>query len=161
MNNETAPFPYTDCRKRYHTLAYDNMLRFGRRMQKAVVDAGFTCPHMAAGGCTFCADGSGAFADSGLSVRQQIERERRRIRKKWPDAGLIAYFQAHTNTFAPVERLRALYDPVAALADVEGISIATRPDCLPPPVVGLLARLNREKPIWVELWLQTIHEKTA
>ena len=157
----SSPFLYTDDNKRYHTLAYDNRRRFGRRVQKAVVDAGFSCPHMDSGGCVFCADGSGSFADSRLTVREQIARERLRIRQKWPDAGILVYFQAHTNTFAPLEQLRALYGMAADMEEVEGISIATRPDCLPPATVAYLSELARRIPLTVELGLQTIHDGTA
>ena len=163
MQAEKAPVPfaYTDDNKRYHTLAYDNRRRFGRRMQKAVVDAGFACPHSEKGGCTFCAEGSGAVAAGGLPVAEQIRREGERIHRKYPQAGIVVYFQAHTNTFAPLERLRALYDPVAAMPEVAGISIATRPDCLPPETVDYLAELAAKTALTVELGLQTMRDDTA
>ena len=156
-----SPFLYTDDNKRYHTLAYDNRRRFGRRVEKAAVDAGFSCPHMDGGGCTFCAEGSGAFTSSGLPVTEQLEKEEVRIHAKRPDAGIIAYFQVHTNTYAPVEALRALYDPVAAMPRVAGISIATRPDCLPPETLEYLGELAGRIPLTVELGLQTMREDTA
>ncbi len=142
--------------------------RFGRKLYRVAINGGFTCPNrdgtLGDRGCIFCSgSGSGDFAeDAGFSVREQIERGKARIRSKLPEnGGLIAYFQAFTNTYGPVERLRELYFAAADHPEVEVVSIATRPDCLPPEVISLLEEVNRIRPVWVELGLQTIHEKTA
>lgn len=140
---------------------------FGQKVYKIALDGGFTCPNrdgtLGTRGCIFCSgSGSGDFAESRtLSVTEQITRGKKRIEQKCHDGKYIAYFQAFTNTYAPAERLRALYEEAMSCPDVVALSIATRPDCLPQEVVALLAKLNKEKPVWVELGLQTIHEKTA
>ena len=143
--------------------------QYGTKVYKIALNGGFTCPNRdgtkGTGGCIFCSgSGSGDFAESpGLSVTEQIEEGKRRVEAKMPKDGgkYIAYFQAFTNTYAPVERLRALFTEAIRHPDVVILSIATRPDCLPPDVIALLAELSRIKPVWVELGLQTIHEKTA
>lgn len=140
---------------------------FGQKVYKIALDGGFTCPNrdgtLGTRGCIFCSGaGSGDFAESStLSVTEQLERGKKRIEQKYRDGKYIAYFQAFTNTYAPVERLKALYEEAMSCPDVVALSIATRPDCLPDEVVALLTKLNQEKPVWVELGLQTIHEKTA
>lgn len=140
---------------------------FGEKVYKIALDGGFTCPNRDAtagtGGCIFCSgEGSGDFAQSrSLSVTEQLARGKKRIAQKYRGAKYIAYFQAFTNTYAPVERLRALYEEAMADPEVVAVSIATRPDCLPDEVIALLEQLNIRKPVWVELGLQTIHEKTA
>ena len=142
---------------------------YGRKIYKVSINAGFTCPNrdgtLGNRGCIFCsAGGSGDFAeDSALSITEQIEQGKKRIAAKLPDKdyGLIAYFQAFTNTYAPIEKLEKVYMEAAAHPEVEIISIATRPDCLGEEVLNLLGRVNEIKPVWVELGLQTIHEKTA
>lgn len=141
--------------------------RFGQKVYKIAVDAGFTCPNrdgtLDTRGCIFCSGaGSGEFAPgAGLSVTEQLRRGRRLLEGKIKDGRYIAYFQAFTNTYGPVDRLWALYEEAMAAPDIVAISIATRPDCLPQPVVELLAELNKRKPVWVELGLQTIHAHTA
>ena len=143
--------------------------QYGTKVYKIALNGGFTCPNRdgtkGTGGCIFCSgSGSGDFAESpGLSVTEQIEEGKRRVEAKMPKEGgkYIAYFQAFTNTYAPVERLKALFTEAIRHPDVVILSIATRPDCLPPDVIALLAELSRIKPVWVELGLQTIHEKTA
>ena len=143
--------------------------RYGKKIYKVSIDAGFTCPNrdgtLDTRGCIFCsAGGSGDFAeDSKLSITEQIEKGKKRIASKLPDGdyGLIAYFQAFTNTYAPIEKLEKVFMEAAAHPEVEIISIATRPDCLGEDVLNLLRRINEIKPVWVELGLQTIHEKTA
>jgi len=140
---------------------------FGQKVYKIALDGGFTCPNrdgtLGTRGCIFCSGaGSGDFAQSRtLSVTEQLERGKERIAKKCRDGKYIAYFQAFTNTYAPPERLRVLYEEAMSYPDVVAVSIATRPDCLPDEVVALLTELNQKKPVWVELGLQTIHEKTA
>ena len=151
--------------------------RFGQKIYKISIDGGFTCPNrdgtLGNRGCIFCsAGGSGDFAeDRNLSVTEQIERGKNRVEAKMPknlegsENGsahkYIAYFQAFTNTYAPLERLSALYTEAIAHPDIVAISIGTRPDCLSEDVIELLGELNRIKPVWVELGLQTIHEKSA
>ena len=138
---------------------------FGCKVYKLSVDAGFTCPNrdgtLGTGGCIFCSGaGAGEFAERGESVTQQLERAKARVAAKNKDGKYIAYFQAFTNTYASVEKLEKLYREAMAAQDVVGLSIGTRPDCLGPEVVDLLDRLNREKPVWVELGLQTVHDAT-
>lgn len=140
--------------------------RFGCKVYKLSVDAGFTCPTrdgtLGHGGCIFCsAKGSGEFAATGDDLRQQLEQAKTRVRFKAGQGKYIAYFQAFTNTYAPVEHLRALYAAAMEPEDIVGLAIGTRPDCLPREVVELLAELNKIKPISVELGLQTIHDSTA
>ena len=130
------------------------------------MDGGFTCPNrdgtLGSRGCSFCLGGSGSFAEEKCSsVTEQIERAKRRVEKKNPSGRYIAYFQSYTGTYAPAERLNALFGEAIAHPDIAAISVGTRPDCLPPEVIELLVRLNKIKPVWVEFGLQTIHEKTA
>ena len=140
--------------------------RFGRKIYKISISGGFTCPNrdgtLDTRGCIFCsAGGSGDFAeDKNLSITEQIDLGKRRVAAKMPE-GYIAYFQAFTNTYAPVERLRALYSEAIEHPCIVAVSIGTRPDCLSEEVLDLIAELNLLKPIWVELGLQTIHEKSA
>lgn len=139
--------------------------RFGCKVYKLSLDGGFTCPNrdgtLGTGGCIFC-DGSGAFAEAcQTTVTQQLEDAKTRVRKKVKDGKFLAYFQAFTNTYAPVERLRQLYEEAMAPEDIVGLAIGTRPDCLGEDVVALLQELNRKKPIFVELGLQTVHEETV
>ena len=141
--------------------------RFGGKVYKIALDGGFTCPvrdgRLDTRGCIFCsAGGSGEFAeDRSLSITEQIERGKKRVEKKIRGGKYIAYFQAYTGTYAPVERLRALFAEAIRHPDVAVLSVATRPDCLPEEVLDLLEELSRIKPVWVELGLQTIHERTA
>lgn len=155
-------FRYSDDGSRYHTLKYHNMHTWGRPVYKAVVDAGFTCPNIDGscgyGGCIYCSGGSGYFTSPGLSVKQQIICETNRIREKHPGAGVIAYFQAHTNTYGSMERLREVYGQ-ALECDICGISTATRADCIDGERAGFLASLP--VPVTVELGLQTAHDSTA
>ena len=141
--------------------------RFGCKVYKISINGGFTCPNrdgtLGTGGCIFCsAGGSGDFAESPeLSITQQIENGKKRVRKKIKNGKYIAYFQAFTNTYAPVEILRKKFTEAIDHPDIVMISVATRPDCLPDEVVDLLKDLNEIKPVSVELGLQTIHEKSA
>ena len=145
--------------------------RFGCKVYKVSINAGFTCPNrdgtIDTRGCIFCSGyGSGDFAeDASLSVAEQIERGKRRVENKMPknisERKYIAYFQAFTNTYAEVSILRSIYMEAITHPDVIAVSIGTRPDCLPDEVLDLLEELNQIKPVWVELGLQTIHEKSA
>lgn len=140
---------------------------FGEKVYKIALDGGFTCPNrdgtLGTKGCIFCSgQGSGDFAQNrSLTITQQLARGKERIAQKYHGAKYIAYFQAFTNTYAPVGRLRALYEEAMSDPEVAAVSVATRPDCLPDEAVALLGELNQRKPVWVELGLQTIHEKTA
>ena len=143
----------------YNTIGNYMKTRFGCKVIKLSLDAGFTCPNRdgtkGTGGCIFCsAEGSGDFASD-------IPGQIRLLSKKWPSGKYIAYFQSHTNTYAPIEVLREKYEQALAYPDVIGIAIATRPDCLSPEILALLSELNQKTFLWVELGLQTIHEDTA
>ena len=141
--------------------------QFGEKLYKLSLNGGMTCPTrdgtLGVRGCIFCsAGGSGDFApDARLSIPDQIEEAKARVAGKYRGSRYIAYFQAYTNTYAPVERLRELFTPVVEREDIAVLSVATRPDCLPGKVLDLLGELNRRKPVWVELGLQTIHPDTA
>lgn len=140
---------------------------FGQKVYKIALDGGFTCPNrdgtLGRRGCIFCSGtGSGEFAGrSEDSITVQIEKGKEKVRGKAKNGKYIAYFQAFTGTYAPVEKLRKLYEEAISHPDVVALSIATRPDCLPNEVMALLQEMNRRKPVWVELGLQTIHERTA
>lgn len=141
--------------------------RFGCKVYKLSLDAGFTCPNrdgnLGTDGCIFCSpSGGGEFAEGGCdSVAQQLERAKARVRSKIPDGKFLAYFQAFTNTYAPVQLLERLYEEAIAPEDVVGLAIGTRPDCLPPQTVALLGKINDRKPVFVELGLQTVNPKTV
>ncbi len=158
------PFPHSTDNKRYHTLYYHNKQKFGHRVYKAVLDGGFTCPNLDGtkghGGCAFCDGGSGAFTKP-LPLTNQLDFEMERIRRRIPDARAIAYFQVHTNTYAPLSRLRELYETALSHPGICGISIGTRPDCLPDEVLAYLADLNCRTYLTVELGIQTVHDRTA
>lgn len=153
--------------KPYHSLDYELKRRFGEKVYRLSLNGGMTCPNrdgrIGYGGCIFCsAGGSGEFAaDPSLSIRQQIDAAKKLLEKKRSARRYIAYFQAYTNTYAPVSYLEAIFTEAISCPEIVLLSIATRPDCLEPPVVDLLSRLNLKKPVWVELGLQTIHEDTA
>ena len=139
--------------------------RFGCKVYKLSLDGGFTCPNrdgtLGTGGCIFC-DGSGAFAaPCRQSITQQLDDAKASVRKKIKSGKFLAYFQAFTNTYAPVEHLRQLYEEAIAPEDIVGLSVGTRPDCLGEDVVALLRELNEHKPVFVELGLQTVHDETA
>ncbi len=152
---------------RYYSL--NNYLRdtFGEKVYKISINAGFTCPNrdgtLGTRGCIFCSKGgSGDFAESpDMTVTEQIEAGKKRVENKIKNGKYIAYFQAFTNTYAPVEVLREKYLEAVEHPDIVAISIATRPDCLGEEVLELLDEINKTKPVFIELGLQTIHEKTA
>lgn len=161
------PIPLFWGDKRYHTWNHHLRSHFGHKVFKVPLDGGFTCPNrdgtVAAGGCTFCSPrGSGDFAgDRRQDLVKQFHTVRDRMHQKWPKAKYIGYFQAFSNTYAPVDVLRPMYEVILEQPDVVGLSIATRPDCLPDDVVELLAELNQRTYLWVELGLQTIHDSTS
>ncbi len=152
---------------RYNSLNNYLKNKFGKKVYKLALDGGFTCPNrdgtIGSRGCIFCsAKGSGDFTpDSYLSVTEQIEKAKERVKAKTKDNKYIAYFQAYTNTYASVEVLREKFTEAINHKDIEVLSIATRPDCISDEVVELLKELNRIKPVWVELGLQTIKESTV
>lgn len=150
----------------YRSLNAELLEKFGEKLYKLALDGGFTCPNrdgtFGSRGCIFCLGGSGAFAEKPReSVTEQIERAKARVEKKNPGGKYIAYFQSYTNTYGSPEKLERLFTEAISHPDVAALSVGTRPDCLPKETVELLSRLNRIKPVWVELGLQTVHEKTA
>ncbi|MDJ1111596.1 MULTISPECIES: TIGR01212 family radical SAM protein [Staphylococcaceae] len=161
------PFKYAFDEKRYHTWNYHLRNKFGKKIFKVALEGGFDCPNrdgtVAFGGCTFCsAAGSGDFAGDRVDpIPVQFEKIKNKMHEKWQDGEYIAYFQAFTNTHAPLEVLKEKYEAALAIPGVVGLSIATRPDCLPDDVVEYLAELNERTYLWVELGLQTVHEKTS
>lgn len=141
--------------------------KFGQKVYKISLDGGFTCPNRdgktGTRGCIFCSKGgSGDFAESReMSITEQIENGKKRVEKKIKSGKYIAYFQAFTNTYAPVEILRQKYEEAINHPNIVALSIATRPDCLGDDVLRLLDEMNKIKPVFVELGLQTIHQKSA
>ena len=164
---ETNPFPYSDTNKRYYTYDYYLRRTFGGKCAKLPLDAGFTCPNIdgrcARGGCIYCSDrGSGDFAPkASLSVTEQIREQKELFARKWDVSRCIAYFQAHTNTYAPLSVLKEKYEEALAGEGVVGLNIATRADCLPPDVVAYLAELAERTVLTVELGLQSSSDATA
>ena len=159
------PFPYSTDNKRYRSLSYENRL-LRKKVFKAVIDAGFSCPNIdgtkSEGGCIFCDGGSGYFtADAVVPIDDQISEELNRIRRKTPDAEAIAYFQAHSNTYATVSKLRETFETALEHEGICGISIATRADCLSDDVLDYLSDLNLRTHLKVELGLQTVFDDTA
>ena len=160
-------FKYSDDNKRYHTWNYHLRHKFGGKVFKVALNAGFTCPNIdgtkGTGGCTYCSSlGSGDFAgDAQQTILEQFNEVKTKMHQKWPEAKYIPYFQAHTNTYAPAEVLRAKFEPVLAQENVVGISIATRADCLNPDALEYLSELNERTYLIVELGLQSIFDKTG
>lgn len=153
--------------KPYRSLDYMLRERFGEKVYKVTLNGGMSCPNrdgtLGTRGCIFCSEGgSGDFAaDVSLSVTEQIESQIALLSAKRPSQKYIAYFQAYTNTYAPVEYLRKIFKEAMSHPGIVALSVGTRPDCLGEEVLDLLEELNRIKPVWIELGLQTIHEKTA
>ena len=146
--------------------------RFGTKVYKLSLSSGCTCPNrdgtIGYGGCTFCSEGgSGEFAAPFLPVREQIRQAKQKVDPKFPksippsERRYIAYFQSFTNTYGDPERLRCLYEEAARQPEIAALSIGTRPDCLPEEILDMLTQINETKPVWIELGLQTIHERTA
>lgn len=152
--------------KRYHSLDYHFKEVFGEKVYRLSLNGGMTCPnrdgHLSTGGCIFCsAGGSGDFAASAaLSITAQIEDAKQRIAGKTNCKRFMAYFQAYTNTYAPTDYLRNIFMEALEHPDIAALSIATRCDCLSTDILDLLEELNQIKPVWVEIGLQTIHEKS-
>lgn len=161
------PFPYSNTNKRYYTLDYFYKQKFGKKIAKVSLNAGFTCPNKDGnkgyGGCIYCSKlGSGDFAGN---PRQDIVEQFMEVKKmmdaKWSDSLYIGYFQANTNTYAPVSVLKEKFEPILALEGVVGLSIATRCDAIDEECLDYLEDLNKRTFLTVELGLQTIHEETS
>lgn len=161
------PFPYANDNKRYHTYNYELQKVFGKKVCKVSLNGGMTCPNIdgtrGKGGCSYCSpSGSGDFGGNPTdSIEIQYEKIRRMLASKWPDCVYLPYFQAHTNTYAPLSRLRELFEKALALPGAVGLSISTRPDCISEEVADYLGELAHRTYLTVELGLQTIHDRTA
>ncbi len=161
------PFPYSDTNKRYHTFTYFLQQKFGGKVAKVSLNAGFTCPNLdgtkGTGGCTYCSSsGSGDFAgDPALDLRQQFEQVRAVMDRKWPGTRYIPYFQAHTNTYAPLPVLRERFEQALGFPNSVGLAIATRADCIDEPIADYLAELSRRTWLEVELGLQSVFDSTG
>lgn len=161
------PFKYSDDNKRYYTLDYFYKHKFGKKVCKISLNAGFTCPNKdgtkGTGGCIYCSKlGSGDFAGNiKKDLITQFNDVKEQMKKKWPSALYIGYFQANTNTYAKTEVLKQKYEPILALDDVVGLNIATRPDAITDDCLDYLEELSKRTYLTVELGLQTIHEKTT
>ena len=150
----------------YKTLNEHLKEKFGSKVYKLAIDGGFTCPNrdgtVGSRGCIFCSEcGSGEFAEKGDDILLQLERAKKRVEHKNKSGKYIAYFQSFTNTYAPCDRLERLFKAALSPDYIVGLSVATRPDCLPDDTVELLKGLNKIKPVTVELGLQTVNEQTV
>ena len=160
-------FEYSLDNKRYHTWNYHLNQKFGEKVFKVSLNAGFTCPNIDGtkgyGGCIYCSDaGSGDFAGKPSdSILEQFEKIKNKMHQKWPKAKYIPYFQAHTNTYAPLEVLKEKFEPVLKQDGVVGLSIATRADALADDVIDYLCDLSKRTYLIVELGLQTVFDKTG
>ena len=153
-------FKYTLDNKRYHTLNYYNKNKYGCKVFKVSLNAGFSCPNKKNGtGCIYCYNGSGE--NDGMNLISQFNKVRDNTLKKWPNAKYIGYFQAGTNTYADAETLKSKYEPILKLDNVIGLNIATRCDALDKDILDYLEELNNRTDLIVELGLQTIHESTS
>lgn len=165
--SDINPYEYSDSNKRYQTYDYWLKKTFGGKCMKIPLDAGFTCPNIdgkcSVGGCIYCSDrGSGDFAESALlPVDEQFEITKQKLSSKWKTDKYIPYFQAHTNTYAPLDVLKQKYESVLCKEGVVGLNIATRADCLADDVVEYLAEISQRTTLTVELGLQTVHDSTA
>lgn len=153
-------FKYTLDNKRYHTLNYYNRTKYGCKVFKVSLNAGFSCPNKRnSTGCIYCYNGSGE--NDGMDLISQFNKVRDNTLKKWPNAKYIGYFQAGTNTYADTETLKSKFEPILKLDNVIGLNIATRCDALDEEVLNYLEDLNNRTDLIVELGLQTIHESTS
>ena len=163
----TNPYKNSDTNKRYYTYDYWLKRTFGGKCMKIPIDAGFTCPNIdgkcSVGGCIYCSQrGSGDFAQTAdIPVTEQFETTKNQLSSKWKTDKYIPYFQAHTNTYAPLDKIKEKIEPVMSIDGVVGLNIATRADCLEDDVVEYLCSLAERTVLTVELGLQTIHDKTA
>nr|WP_297396459.1 TIGR01212 family radical SAM protein [uncultured Peptostreptococcus sp.] len=160
-------FKYKIENKRYHTWNYYLRQKFGTKVFKVSINAGFTCPNIdgsiSYGGCAYCSkDGSGDFAGNPRdNLIKQFEDIKTMMEKKWPKAKYIGYFQAFTNTYAPLDVLKEKYETILEQDGVVGLSISTRPDCIDDDILDYLTDLNTRTNLWVELGLQTVHDQTS
>lgn len=160
-------FKYKIENKRYHTWNYYLRQKFGTKVFKVSINAGFTCPNIdgsiSYGGCAYCSkDGSGDFAGNPRdNLIKQFEDIKTMMEKKWPKAKYIGYFQAFTNTYAPLDVLKEKYETILEQDGVVGLSISTRPDCIDDDILDYLIDLNTRTNLWVELGLQTVHDQTS
>ena len=165
--SQINPFENSDSNKRYYTYDYFLKKTYGGKCAKIPLDAGFSCPNMDGkcghGGCIYCSSrGSGDFAEnSALSIREQFEITRKKLSSKWSTERAIPYFQARTNTYAPLEKIKEKFEEALACDGVVAMNVATRADCLPDDVVEYLAELANRVDLTVELGLQTIHDDVA
>ena len=160
-------FQYSNSNKRYHTLDYYYKNKFQGKVFKVSLNANFSCPNIdgtvGSGGCIYCSkSGSGEFAGNKEdNIVKQFETIKKVMLNKWPDAKYIGYFQARTNTYAPVEELKKVYEPILKQENVVGLNIATRPDSITDECLDYLEDLNKRTYLTIELGLQTINEKTS
>ena len=160
-------FKYSNTNKRYHTLDYFYKNKFKSKIFKVSLNGGFSCPNIdgtvGTGGCIYCSKtGSGEFAGNIKDdITTQFHKVKNLMLKKWPQAKYIGYFQARTNTYAPVEKLKKLYEPILKEENVVGLNIATRPDAITEECLQYLTELNKKTYLTIELGLQTINEKTS
>ena len=163
----TNPFPYSNSNKRYHTLDYFYKQKFNSKVFKVSLNAGFTCPNIdgtvGSGGCIYCSkSGSGEFAGN---IEDSLEKQfidiKNKMHNKWKEAKYIGYFQARTNTYAPVKELKRKYETILKQDNVIGLNIATRPDAISDECLEYLEELNKKTYLTIELGLQTINEKTS
>ena len=153
-------FKYSLDNKRYHTLNYYYKNKYKDKVFKIYLNAGFSCPNKKNGkGCIYCYNGSGE--NDGMSLLEQFEKVKKIMLNKWDSSKFIGYFQANTNTYAPVSVLKEKYETILKLPNVIGLNIATRCDALPEDVLDYLEELNKKTDLTIELGLQTIHEKTS
>lgn len=164
---DTNPFPYSDSNKRYLTQDYYLRTKFGKKVTKLSLNGGFSCPNRDGskgfGGCTYCShELSGDFAGNPKdSILTQIETQKNRLKSKWDSNLYIPYFQAGTNTYAPLDTLKTLFETALTPNNVVGLAIATRSDCLPNDIIEYLTELSKRTYLTIELGLQTIHDTTA
>ena len=170
INMETFmenPFKYSNDNKRYHTWNYYLKNKFGQKVCKIPLYGAFTCPNIdgskGVGGCVFCSGRPGfeIFDGKNMSIRDQVQAGKIALLKKWPNALFLPYFQYNSGTYAALDRLKFLYQQALKCEEVVGLCIATRADCLQDDVCEYLSNLNRQTNLYVELGLQTIHDKTA
>lgn len=161
------PYKNTDSNKRYFTYDYYLRKKYNKKLARIPLDMGLSCPNIdgrcGVGGCIYCSSrGSGDFAESAtLPLREQYNRARERLSSKWSTEHCIAYFQAHTNTYAPLDFLKKNFEEALTFDGLQAISIATRADCLEPEICAYLAALAEKIPLTVELGLQSSSDKTA
>lgn len=158
---EINRFKYTLDNKRYHTFNYFLKNKFGKKVFKVALDAGFTCPNKKIGGCIYCSDGSKSnIVNNKKSIQEQFEEVKNIMLNKWPDSLYIPYFQANTNTYDSLDKLKELYEPILNNENVVGLAIATRPDCITDEILNYLDELNKKTFLMIELGLQSSYDKT-